>query len=673
MTNPATDYDLDLTEEQIRKRATVAELVRLVDARWNAAVQERAGVTQMMLEAERAVEGKPITGVHADPDLPLVLNVTRMIQHGVYVLLADALTAAASELFTLKASPDATLPPQRIDEIVRAVQDELSGLASLGIVTDVIDVADSAAVMVDAAKSQMQTEAGNAASKLQVLVKDRLVEARFDTAFRDALRDYVTYPAMVIKAPTSLRRKVRTWGEGGLRFRDEWVRGVERVHPMNFFLAPGARGTQPHESEYVIEVRRLTPEELITLIGQDGYDSEELLRAAQLYASGHVEMQDGTFSLLAEGSTAGSLSDAYTRSNAYDVRVHHGRVKGSLLKVMGIDVDNEDTSYEAEIAVVGECVIRAVLNPDPMGRRPFYMRAFYPSTTSAWGESPVTLLRTIQRAITSLYVAMIGDAALSGHHIEFDPSMLTADDKSPRNAVRPRLVRIVKQAGQRARAVDIHSVAPNTASYSAEIERHIGLAYEMIGIPRMAFGQTTGSGTIGRTAGGVAAMLNQSSKGVREALLSLEGAIIEPVVQFFTDWELMWSKDVQAKGDVNVAARGITGLLEQQAAVDDLQWALQSLSSIADKVNPATGQPIVPPTAVPMLLQRMFKLRGIPTEGMFDQDYELVGVAQGAGQARPTQLGGGIKLDGRSPDAAAAIQTANNPAGIPGAPSGENA
>ena len=149
--------------------------------------------------------------------------------------------------------------------------------------------------------------------------------------------------------------------------------------------------------------------------------------------------------------------------------------------------------------------------------------------------------------------------------------------------------------------------------------------------------------------------------------------IIEPVVQVFTDWELMWSKDVQARGDVNVQARGITGLREQQAAVDDLQWALQSLSAIADKVNPATGQPIVPPTAVPMLLQRMFKLRGIPTEGMFDQDYELVGTLQGGGNPAPSIMGGGIALDGRSPAAAAAIQTANNPAGIPGAPSGENA
>lgn len=673
MTN-ADSFDIDLTEEQVRKRATVDQLVKLVDARWSVAVQERAGVTQAMLEADRAVEGKPITGVHADPELPLVLNITRMIAHGTYVLLSDAMTAAAQELFTLKASPDVTLPPARISEIVAAVQDELSSLASLGVVTDMADMAAGAAAMVEAQKGQMQTEASNVAAKLQNIIKDRLVEARFDTAFRQALRDYVTYPAMVIKAPASLRRKVRAWGDSGLQFRDEWVRGVERIHPMNFFLAPGACGPQPHESEYVIEVRRLTPEELINLIGQEGYDNEELLRAARLYDSGHVEMQDGTFSLLADtGTSNASLQDAYTRSNAYDVRVHYGRVKGSLLQTMGVAVDNPDISYEAEIAVVGECVIRAVLNPDPMGRRPFYMRAFYPSTNSAWGESPVTLLRTIQRAVTSLYVAMIGDAALSGHHIEFDPSMLTTDDKSPRNAVRPRLVRIVKQTGTRTRAVDIHSIAPNTAAYSAEIERHIGLAYELIGIPRMAFGQTAGSGTIGRTAGGVAAMLNQSSKGVREALLSLEGAIIEPVVQFFTDWELMWSKDVKAQGDVNVQARGITGLLEQQAAVDDLQWALQSLSSIADKVNPATQQPIVPPTAVPMLLQRMFKLRGIPTEGMFDQDYELVGTLQGAADPRPSKMGGGIALDGRSPAAAAAIQTANNPAGIPGAPSGENA
>lgn len=664
--------DADLTPAQREKRHTVTELVRLVDARWREAVQTRTSVSQVMLEVERAVAGQPISGVHVDPELPLVLNVSLMIQHGVFSLLSDAMTAAAQELFTLKPSPDVTLPPQRVTAIVQGVRQQLDELTSLGIVPTLEDVTVGAQVMLKAEKLKMASEAQRAAQELTQIVKDRLVEVKFNDAFITALRDFVTYPAMVLKAPASMLRHVRKWTERGLTFVPEWVRSVERVNPVNFFLAPNATGPQPHESDYVIEVRRLTPEELVSLIGQDGYDAEELMRAARLYRNGHVEMQDGTFSVAMDSGTNTLNGDAYTRSNAFDVRVHYGRVQGRLLQTMGIEVDNPDTSYEAEIAVLGECVLRAVLNPDPAGRRPFVMASFYPDNSSAWGASPVSVVRTIQRSVTTLYVAMIGDGAVAGMHIEVDPSRLSTEDKNPKNAVRPRQVRLVKAGGDGSRAVRIDTIAPNTATYSAEIERHISLAHEMIGIPRMAFGQTAGSGTIGRTAGGVAAMLNQASKGIRDALLNLERRVIEPVVQAFTDFELMWSKEITPMGDVNVQARGITGLMEQQAAVDDLQWALQSLSSIADKVNPTTGQPIVPPTAIPMLLFRMFKLRGVPTEGMFDQDYEMLGAVSGGADPTKTTIGGGITLDGRSPDAAAAIATANNPAGVPGA-SGENA
>lgn len=665
--------DYDLTPEQRAKRQTVMELVKLVDARWREAVQTRADVSQVMLEVERAVDGRPISGLHVDPELPLVLNVSLMIQHGVFSLLSDAMTAAAQELFVLKPSPNVTLPPERVTAIVQGVRQQLDELTSLGIIPTLEDVTAGAQVMLKAEEQKSAADAERAAQELTKIVKDRLVEVGFNDTFIEALRDYTTYPAMVVKAPASLLRMQRKWGTGGLSFQRDWVRGVERVNPVNFFLAPNATGPQPHESDYIIEVRRLTPEELVSLIGQDGYDAEELQRAARLYERGHVEMQDGSFSVMMDtAGTSVSMGDSYTRANAFDVRVHYGRVKGSLLQQMGIEVDNPMASYEAEIAVLGECVLRAVLNPDPAGRRPFAMASFYPSNRSAWGASPVSVVRTIQRSVTTLYVAMIGDAALAGNHIEVDPSRLSAEDKNPKNAVRPRQVRIVKAGGDGAKAVRIDSVAPNTAAYSAEIERHISMAHEMIGIPRMAFGQTAGSGTIGRTAGGVAAMLNQASKGIRDALLNLERRIIEPVVQAFADYELMWSKELSVRGDVNVQARGITGLMEQQAAVDDLQWALQSLSSIADKVNPITGQPIVPPTAVPMLLFRMFKLRGVPTDGLFDQDYGMLGALGGGPDMTKTTMGGGITLDGRSPDAAAAIASANNPAGVPGA-SGENA
>jgi hypothetical protein len=186
------------------------------------------------------------------------------------------------------------------------------------------------------------------------------------------------------------------------------------------------------------------------------------------------------------------------------------------------------------------------------------------------------------------------------------------------------MVRLVKTDNNpnARRAFDIFNVTPNTAAFREEMTHLENSAYDLVGVPRMALGQTTGAGTIGRTADGVKTMLNQMLKVLKSVLMTLETDIIEPIVQSWVDWHLQWTQTLDIQGDVAVRARGLTGLLEQADQVDDLQWALQSLSAFKDAVDPTTQQPYVPADAVTRVLYRLFKAKGIPTKGMFTTDYD---------------------------------------------------
>lgn len=674
VTDSVPDFTPKTVDEE-KKAATVARLAELVDGRWRVAVAVRALITDRMIQCRRAMEGKPISGRHLDPDLPVVLNITASIAQGLLALFTDAMTVSEAELFTLRPSAAPELPIDKQAQIMDQLRAQQAQLAQFGITMDMDTTMAAAAGLVRAAQTEAMDQANTSAQALQTDIKEDMQQNGWVIAMSEFLRDYCCNLAGILKYPSPRVRKTRKWVNGALTFIDEVVRCVERIAPEDFYLAPNATGPQPDQSEWVIELRRTNPNELVSLGISPGYDTDEVMRAIQLYPMGRIEVEDGQASFLTQPDQSTSADvNPYTRHHSYDVRCMYGRVHGSLLQDMGVIVDDPSRSYEAEICVIGECVIRATLNPDPGGRRPFAMRSYEPNVGHAWGESPVSRLLDLQRATTSAFVSLLGDMALAGVHVEVDPSALHQDDVLKPISIQPRTVRMVKTTTRAGggRAYNLFTVNTQIAAFWTQIDHFQAVAYEIVGIPRMALGQQAGAGTIGRTAGGVAAMLNQASKGVKQALRDLEKYVIEPVVQAVVDWELQWNTHEHPEflGDVNVMARGLTGMIEQASKVDDLQWALQTLGSIADKANP-DGSPVVPQDAIPRLVYMMFKARGVPTDGMFTQDYDTLGQLAGDQTAPMNNTTGGIRLDGRSPSAAAAIATANNPAGVPAAaPSG---
>ena len=336
----------------------------------------------------------------------------------------------------------------------------------------------------------------------------------------------------------------------------------------------------------------------------------------------------------------------------------YGAIRGELLEEFGVEVGSPDISYEAEIWTINDIVIKAVLNPDPAGQRPFYVASFEPIPGAFWGECPVTRLRDVQRVCTATIVAMVRNMGLASGVLGEVESDRVIDDEDV-NVILPNTIREVKSViGMQGRAYNFYTVPDISHQLLNVFERFMQYGYETIGIPRVAFGSTENIGTLGRTSGGVAMVLNQASKSVKFALRVLEENIIEPVVQSYIDYELMYSLDETIKGDIRVHARGVSGIVEKESQESKLQWALQSLSSYMQVVDPNTGQPIVPPAAIQRLLYQIFKVSGISTEGIFP-DFDLQSaVTQDIQSLNPLYQGGTI--DGRNASAGQAIANQNS-------------
>lgn len=656
-----------LTRKQQRKRETTNALAKLVSERFKAASSARqaSGVTEMMTICKRASLSQPLTGVHSDPNFPVVFCVTSSITRGLIAVLNDTLTASAADLFTLSPTTDPALTPEAEDSIVGALEQQQMAMLSLGMQPSETETQAAARQLLAAAKTAGNEQAAMAADNLKMMIKDQLQENGFDAAIREGIHDFVSSVAMVIKAPSPRLKKTKVWENGRLAFRDEVVRGVERIDPVNLYPAPNA--VDPQTADYLVELRQVSPNELAMLAAQEGYDTVEISRVFDMHPEGFkVVDDDANTSLLREPDQNTDILTTNTKPYGYQVLCMYGRVRGALLKEFGIEGVEDHLHYDAEVLTISDCVIRAVLNADPAGKRPFYVTSYDPVYGSFWGRSPTSHLIPLQRAATSIFVSMLADLSMAGIHVEVDPSRLHDDDHLERDVVRPRIARVVKAnpAGNAKRAYDIFEVTPNTGIFQNQLDKIVERTYEVTGLQRFAIGQTTGVGTVGRTAGGLASLLNQASKGIKQVMRNLENDIIAPVVQHYVDYELMWG-DIAAefRGDVSVQAKGLTAVAEQAGQSDDLQWALQSLSSVIDKVDPATGQTFIPAAAMPRLLYSLFKAKGIPTAGIFPANFESTAVLSGeqaAGMPTPETPG----LDGRSQTSINSIQQSNDIMGV---------
>lgn len=639
-----------------RRQRLVAELGQYVRDRFELAKDAKREPYEVLLDCLRQVRGELLACESLDPDIDINFNITSPIVKGIVGLIRDVFANSIEAPFVIKATPQADLPAFLSEQVMQAVMAQLQQMPMM--TPDMLEqaVKDHGQALKNAAMQEQQKMANNAADKMNTIIQDRLDEADWLRQFGDYIYNFIVYPTAIMKAPAVRMKPWKRWNGTRMAVENKLIRGVENISPFDFYPAPNAQSIE--DAEYLIEIRKCSRSELVGFYSAPGFDTDGIKQVLQDYPSGYLEpredgkdhnpeVQDGEYHIGEEDDAQGF----------YDCVGFYGKIRGEILVEFGVDVGNEDMAYEAEIWTVDDIVIKAVLNPDLTGRRPFYAASFEPIPGAFWGECPVTRLRDVQRICTATIVAMVRNMGLSSGVLGEVESDRIIDDEDV-NVIVPNTIREVKsQLGHAVPAYRFHTVPDISTPLLATFERFLQYGYEIIGIPRVAFGSTENIGAVGRTSGGVAMVLNQASKSVKFGLRVLEENIIEPVVQSYIDYELMFSLDQTIKGDIRVHARGVSGIVERETQESKLQWALQSLAPYMQVMDPATGTSIIPPEAIKRLLYQIFKSSGINTEGIFP-DYDLQSAVSSDMQSLNPMYQGGT-MDGRNAAAGQAIANQN--------------
>ena len=505
--------------------------------------------------------------------------------------LRDTLVTAADEKpWTIKPGAIPDLPPNQVEQIMAQAQQEVMNLYAAGTPPTDQQVRERLLEMKDMAMSHLKDMATRTAERMEVKMTDQLQEGGWQKAFSDFLDDITTFPSAFIKGPVVRKRPKMKWvpAQGGqyqLSVEDELCLEWERVDPFNIYPAADASSV---DDGALIERHKLHRADLQALIGVEGYSESAIRMVLEEYGKGglrdwiYVDMNKAS----AEGKS--TMGVQQNPSQLIDALQYWGNVQGQLLRDWGMteeEIPDPLMDYAIEAWVIGHWVIKAVLNPDPLGRKPYYKASYEEVPGAYWGNSVADLCRDTQDICNAAARALVNNMSIaSGPQVVYNIDRLPQGENITQ--MYPWKVWQVTSDPMAGGAAPMQFFQPSSLSNElmAVYEKFSTLADEYTGIPKYMTGESMAGGA-GRTASGMSMMMSNAGKAIKQVIANIDENVIRLAIERLYFYNMRYGDDPDLKGDVNIVARGAVSLLvKEQAQMRQNQFLQIALS------NPLTAQ-----------------------------------------------------------------------------------
>lgn len=561
--------------------------------------------------------------------------------------LTDILTASGDRLWQLDPTPVPNVPEYVKQMVVEQVKKEILKYGpqpEQQLRTRINELAE-------VSYAELMRAAKQGTDKMQRKIDDQLTECKFIPTLQSFISDLMVYPYAVLKAPVIKKQRRLRWEGGEPIATTEAMLTMERVSPFDYYFAPWS--VSPQEG-YVVEIMHMSRQSLVDCKGMPNFNDEKLQQALSMYLTGYQELVNTTTQReQLEWQTLRTL----TQGDTLDVLDFWGSVRGDLLESWGVKVDDPQATYEANVWVLGGIAVRAVLNPDPMQRRPYYVTSYEKVPGSMVGRSVPMLMRPNQEIINSAYRALRRNMGLaSGPFAEVDQQRL-GGQQAPEE-IMPAMVKVVEPdlSGSGKPAYHFHNINSHAAELQGTIDAEIKKCDDATGIPAYAYGNPAVAGA-GRTVGGLAMLMGNAAKGIKQVVVNIEQDVLQPLVTAFYNYNMLYDSDPALKVDAQVQARGPTSVLARETAAAKRMEMLQIL-------GPYIPTGIIPKTGVEVLLREVMKSSDLPVDKIVP-DPEIAKQLQevsGGGSQMPAP--GGEPSEVQQPPGMGAPA----PTGTPGAP-----
>ena len=532
---------------------------------WDRAKFSKQEITERLLKCERQRRGV------YDPDK--AMEIVKTGGSDIYMRLTDIKCRAASSWikdvmsvsgerpFDLSPAKDPELPPEISASIIDAVRSEAEEYLISGSQLHPETFRTRMEQIHDEIRLKMREEAKDNAKRMRDKIDDQMTNGNFDQSFRDFIDDFVTYPTAIFKGPVIRKRKTMKWGpDFAPILSTEFVREFSRVSPFDIYPSPNSGGVS---DGYLIERHRLSRSELQSMKGVPGYNIENIDQVLSRFA-------DNGFRSWLNGDQERDNLEGKPHSRLYGDSIIEaiefwGTVSGEKLIDWGMSPKdiNEDEDYEVNSWMIGSVVIKTILNPDPLGKRPYDIAQWNEIPGAFWGGALPELMRDVQIMCNASARALANNMGIaSGPQVEVVVDRLP--DGEDVTSVYPWKIWQVTSDRTGGGQSAVRFFQPNM---NADVLMSVYASFakqsdEVTGIPNYVYGSTGVSGA-GRTASGLSMLMDNAAKGIKQAIAGVDRVVSGSVHRLYIH-NMMYDSDIYIKGDFNVVAKGALGLVAKE-------------------------------------------------------------------------------------------------------------
>jgi hypothetical protein len=408
-----------------------------------------------------------------------------------------------------------------------------------------------------------------AAKKMEKKIKDQLEESNASKQLRSTAFEMALFGTGIMKGPFAIDKEYANWNESGdYTPTIKTVPSTSHVSIWNFYPDPDA--TNMDESQYIIERHKMSRSQVRALKKRPFFRSkviDDVISRGESYVKKYWE---------------DDLNDYQVDQgiDRFEVLEYWGSVERELLEKNDVKIPKELAIADELQANIWYCngrILRMVLNPFKPAKIPYYAVPYELNPYSMFGIGIAENMDDTQTLMNGFMRMAVDNAVLSGNLVfEVDETNLTPGQDL---SVYPGKV-FRRQGGAPGQAI-FGTKFPNVSQENLQLfDKARVLADESTGMPSFAHGQTGVAG-VGRTASGISMLMNAAAGGIKTVIKNVDDYLLRPLGEAFFSFNMQFDFDPDARGDLEVKARGTESLMANEVRSQRLMQFVQVASSPA--------------------------------------------------------------------------------------------
>lgn len=564
--------DKDLADRQ--NNPVILGLASYLRRCWEAAKEAKKPIEYIMLDSMRqrngeydATKRKQITSVGGSE---IFMMLTEVKCRAAESWLRDILMDTGMPPWDIKPTPIPSIDPTREATIQeKLAQDILKVIQTDGIAPTPEQMDQMREVLAQEFRFKLLQEAQNRSDRMKIKIEDQFAQGGWGDAFNDFITDLVTFPCAFLKGPVVRRQRVLGWAKGvdGTTIAEPTERlapEFERVDPFRIYPEP--KITNINEG-YLFEHHPLSRMDLADLIDVPGYDSEAIRKVLEI---GNVSSWINEDVELVKNDLERKFYSYRSPTETFDILEFWGKVSGKMLREWGMpeeEVPDEAREYDANVWMSGNYVLKAVLNYDPLGEKPYVKTSFIKVPGAFWGKSIPEILKDVQSVCNAAARALVNNMGIaSGPQVEVNLERIPPNEDITQ--IHPWKIWQVTNdpLGTSAPAVRFNQPNDNAQTLMAVYERFSRMADDHSGIPAYVYGDMNVQGA-GRTASGLSMLMGSAGKGIRQVVMHIDNDIVKNMVRRQFIYNMRYDEDESIKGDAEIIPMGAVNLAVKETVM----------------------------------------------------------------------------------------------------------